>query len=130
MRVRSLEGTGIVVERAMWWPGQGDSWREAHNSSGATTTASRWIVAEGEVSAPQPAVVGTPPAQAPGTWDTYVLVANTGATGGTIRVTLMVEGMVAPIVVSHTPVAASSRTTFSLRDLLATALIPRAALPC
>ena len=36
----------------------------------------------------------------------------------------MVEGMVAPIVVSHTPVGASSRTTFSLRDLLAAALIP------
>ena len=34
VRVRSLEGTGIVVERAMWWPGQGDSWREAHNSLG------------------------------------------------------------------------------------------------
>lgn len=27
----------IVAERAMWWPGSGEAWREAHVSAGATT---------------------------------------------------------------------------------------------
>ena len=39
---------GVVVERAMWWPGPGaTTWTEAHDSAGATTTAPRWVAAEG-----------------------------------------------------------------------------------
>ena len=105
----------------MWWPGDASQWREAHNTAGATATSPRWIVAEGEVSNPPAVAPGQPPVDT-GAWDTYVLIANTGAHAGTVRITLMLEGrLTVPIVASHTQVEANSRTTFSLRDLLATA---------
>src|SRR5262249_4756130 len=63
------------VERAMWWPeGQ---WYEGHLSAGATTTASKWGLAEGEVT--------------PGTTETYILIANTSPSAGTAKVTLVFE---------------------------------------
>ncbi len=126
VRVTSLNDVGIVVERAMWWPGDASQWREAHNTAGATATSPRWIVAEGEVSNPPAVAPGQPPVDT-GAWDTYVLIANTGAHAGTVRITLMLEGrLTVPIVASHTQVEANSRTTFSLRDLLATAGISAA----
>ena len=39
----------------MWWPGPAltsNFWYEAHNSPGATTTATRWVVAGGEIGGP------------------------------------------------------------------------------
>jgi len=33
-QVTSINGVGIVVERAMWWPGTAEYWSEAHNSPG------------------------------------------------------------------------------------------------
>ena len=62
--VESLNDVGIVVERSMWWPAVG-GWQEAHNSPGATITATRWGFADGEV--------GPPPFNA----QTYFLIANT-----------------------------------------------------
>jgi hypothetical protein len=56
----------IVAERAMWWPGTGESWREAHVSAGATTSSARWAIADVELGGPLGA-------------DTYVLVYNGGA---------------------------------------------------
>jgi hypothetical protein len=56
----------IVAERATWWPGTGESWREAHVSAGATTTAARWAIADAELGGPFAA-------------DTYVLIYNGGA---------------------------------------------------
>ncbi len=50
--VTSTNRVPIVVERAMWWPGDGTTWHEAHNSAGATETGTRWAVAEGEVGGP------------------------------------------------------------------------------
>ena len=47
--VRSTNGVPLVVERAMWWPGDSNTWHEAHNSAGSTVTGTRWAVAEGEV---------------------------------------------------------------------------------
>ncbi len=45
--VESTNNQPVVVERAMWWPkGQ---WHEAHVSAGATTTGTRWALADGEV---------------------------------------------------------------------------------
>ena len=49
--VRSTNSVPIIVERAMWWPGPAltaNYWYEAHNSPGATTTATRWITGGGE----------------------------------------------------------------------------------
>jgi hypothetical protein len=45
----------IVAERTMWWPGTGESWREAHVSMGATTTGPRWGIADLEVGGPNDA---------------------------------------------------------------------------
>ena len=42
----------IVAERAMWWPGTGESWREAHVSAGATSSGPRWAVADLELGGP------------------------------------------------------------------------------
>jgi hypothetical protein len=61
----------------MWWPGSpGGAWTEAHNSAGATATASRWVMADGQAST--------------GAW-TYVLVANTHDAPTTVRFTLLGE---------------------------------------
>jgi hypothetical protein len=108
VRVRSVNGVPIVVERAMWWPGNASTWYEAHGSAGASMTASRWIVADGEVGGEDG-------------WETYVLVANTGAAAGTVRATLLFEGAVAPVVAGDVAVAGNSRTTLSLGQLLASA---------
>ncbi len=78
--VESLTATPVVVERSMWWksaPGSGE-WVEAHNSRGVTTTAARWLVADGD-------------AGGPGQASTYVLVANTGSTPAAVRFTLLTE---------------------------------------
>ena len=39
----------IIVERAMYWPGDGCEWSEAHNSFGVTATGTKWGLAEGRV---------------------------------------------------------------------------------
>ena len=71
--VESLNGVGIVVERSMWWPGQG-RWQEGHLSAGSTVTARRWAVAGGVVGA------GV---------ETFVLIANTSNVAGTATVTVL-----------------------------------------
>lgn len=76
--VRSANGIPVIVERAMWWPGTSDTWSEAHNSAGATKTARRWAVADGEVGGADAV-------------ETYVLLANTSAAPGTVKVTLYFE---------------------------------------
>jgi uncharacterized repeat protein (TIGR03803 family) len=79
MVVRSTNAVPIVVERTMWWPGPSltaNFWYEAHNSPGSTTTATRWVVAGAEVGGPAGA-------------QTYVLIANPGATAGRVRVSSM-----------------------------------------
>ncbi len=78
--VESLDGTGIVVERSMWWPGEG-LWHEGHLAAGATAAARRWALAEGEVD---------------GQTETYVLIANPSAVAATATLTLVREGSEAP----------------------------------
>ena len=85
----------VVVERAMWWPGGAQGpWYEGHNSPGATTTGTVWALAEGEVGGGSGA-------------STYILVANTGTSTASIRVTLFIEG--GGIAVRTFTVPASSR---------------------
>lgn len=63
----------------MWWPGPTPaSWHEAHVSAGARAAALRWAVAEGEAGGADRAA-------------TYLLVANTAATAGSVRVTVSTE---------------------------------------
>ncbi|AMY12469.1 hypothetical protein LuPra_05744 [Luteitalea pratensis] len=110
VRIRSLNGVPIIVERAMWWPGGSNTWYEAHNSPGSTRPASRWVVAEGEHNSS----FG---------WNTYILVANTGSVAGSLRIRLLLpNGQTA--VLTGQPVAAQSRTTYYLHDLLAAAGLP------
>ncbi len=79
--VRSTNQAPIIVERAMWWPGpetSADYWYEAHNSPGATSMATRWALAEGEVGGADQT-------------ETYVLIANPGASSGRALVSLRFE---------------------------------------
>lgn len=100
VRVTSRDGTPFLAERAMWWPGPtAATWYEAHASAGVTTTAARWAVAETEHS-PSAGV------------STYVLVANTGPTATTVRVTWIGEDGATAMVTRD--VLAHSRATFDL----------------
>ena len=79
MVVRSTNGVPIVVERTMWWPGPAltsNFWYEAHNSPGATTTATRWVVAGGDIGGPADA-------------RTFVLIANPSTSAGRARLTVL-----------------------------------------
>lgn len=76
--IEVTNGVPIIVERAMWWPGDGNSWHEAHNSAGATVTGTTWVLAEGEVGGTRGI-------------DTYILLANTSAQAGQAQVTLLLE---------------------------------------
>jgi hypothetical protein len=74
--VTATTGGPILVERAMWWPG--DGWTEGHNSRGATETGVRWALADGEVGGAVDA-------------ETYVLVANTSPFAAAVQVTAHFE---------------------------------------
>lgn len=76
--VESTNAVPILVERAMWWPGDSTTWHEAHNSAGATASGPRWALADGEVGGPRATA-------------TYILLANTSATQASVRVTLLFE---------------------------------------
>lgn len=98
--VEAVTPTPVVVERSMWWAATpGGPWTEAHNNRGTTTTAARWIVAEGE-------------AGGPGQASTYVLVANTGASDARVRFTLLTEG--GQTVTSESVVTANGRSTIDV----------------
>jgi len=73
--VESKNGVPIIAERAMWWPSP--NWYEAHLSAGATTTGTRWALAEGDAD--------------PYGIETYILIANTSNTPGTVDITLYDE---------------------------------------
>lgn len=89
----------VVVERAMWWPGPLETWYEAHNSAGATATARKWLMAEGEVGPF-------------GALDSYVLLANASSHAGVARVTLVFEDGTAPVTGAFTLGANSRRNVW------------------
>ena len=81
--VESLTATPVVVERSMWWRATpAGEWIESHNNRAVTTTAPRWLVADGE-------------SGGPGDASTYVLVANTAGSAAQVRFTLLTESGVA-----------------------------------
>jgi hypothetical protein len=110
VRIRSVNSVPLIVERAMWWPGSSNTWYEAHNSPGSTRTSGRWVLAEGE----NGGQIG---------WSTYILVANTGSSAGTISVRLLLPNGVSNVI-PNLPIAAQSRTTYFLGDLLTAAGLP------
>jgi hypothetical protein len=95
--VESLDGVGIVVERAVWWPG-GGQWREGHLAAGSTTTARRWALADGLVERGSAA-------------ETYVLIANTSSTAGTATITTLPGFTGAAIVTASIPLPPNSRVS-------------------
>jgi uncharacterized protein (DUF1800 family) len=97
--VRTTNDVGIIVERAMWWPGPtAATWHEAHGSAGATRAGQRWAVADGESGGD----FGT---------ETYILLANTEARAGEARVTFfLADGGAVTHMVTLPPV---SRTTIA-----------------
>jgi len=101
-RVESTNNVGVIVERAMWWPGPDagfpEVWTEGHNSSGSTETGTVWAMGDGET--------GPPPVNT----RTYVLVANTSPFPATVRLTLLSERDAAPRSRSYT-IPANSRFT-------------------
>ena len=78
MVVESTNNQPVVVERSMWWPSP--DWYEAHLVAGATATGTRWAVAGARVEHSL---------NNPRSTDTYILIANTSATGGTAKITLL-----------------------------------------
>ncbi|MPY88555.1 MAG: hypothetical protein GEU99_11580 [Luteitalea sp.] len=93
----------ILAERAMWWPGADFSvvWREAHAAYGATAPAFTWVVAGGEHGGPFEV-------------ETFVLIGNTSAFDGRVRVTLFFEDEDPPWSTEVT-VAARSRMSLPIR---------------
>lgn len=70
----------IVVERAQYWPFAAPGWYEAHNSFGVTAAATRWGLAEGRVGSQ---------AGLAGDYQTYILLANPGATAASATLTFL-----------------------------------------
>ena len=67
MRVMSVNGVPIIVERSMWWPQP--AWYEAHATAGTTVTGARWALAGGQTGGPEGS-------------ETFILIANTSASPG------------------------------------------------
>lgn len=78
MAFTSTNGVPILVERAMWWPGNFDTWHEGHNSRGAIETGEKWGLADGQVGGP----LGL---------ETYVLIANTSVFQANVQATVVYE---------------------------------------
>jgi len=102
----STNGVGIVVERAMWWPGPEDAaamgtsvWSDSHLAAASSVTAPRWAIADG-------AQGGAADAQ------TYVLVANTSAVAGSVQVTLAFDD--GSTLARNLPIAAAARLTIPI----------------
>jgi hypothetical protein len=74
----------ILAERAMYWT-RYPNWYEAHNAFGVTSTGLRWALGEGRVGGPRG-------------YETYIQLANPGATAATVTVTFLREGGLSPIV--------------------------------
>jgi uncharacterized repeat protein (TIGR01451 family) len=99
-RVVSTNAVPIIVERAMWWPGPtSNTWQEAHNSPGETTTGTRWAMAEGESGGARET-------------ETYVLIANVSSAAGTVRATVLFEDGSASVSRDF-PIGANSRTNIA-----------------
>jgi hypothetical protein len=109
--ITATNAVPIVVERSMWFPSPAvatNFWTEAHNSPGATATATRWVLADGEAGGAR----GT---------QTYLLIANTSATPGRVRITELVDSPAPPPVpatgYSQTlDLLPNSRTTVALHE--------------
>ena len=104
--LQSTNGVAVLAERAMWWPSVAlvPQWQEGHNSAGAVRTGEKWGLADGEEGGA-------------GDNQTYVLVANTSATPGSVQVTAIFEDGTTAQLPSPVSLAANSRTTLAMRQV-------------
>jgi len=93
------EERAFVAERAMWWPGDGTQWFEGHDSAGALLPGTKWGLADGEVGRALAA-------------ETYILIANTSNSDGTVKVTLIYEDGTTSVLTR--PIKANSRTNVAV----------------
>jgi hypothetical protein len=93
----------IIVERAMYWPG--NNWNEAHASAGIAQTGVTWGLAEGEVGGPRG-------------FQTYVLIANPTASAASVRLRFLVENGASFVSPTFT-VPGNSRVTRSASEFMA-----------
>jgi len=107
--IESTNGTPIVVERAMWWPSP--LWYEGTVTAATTTSAVRWALAGGFVD-PRPDT------------ETYLLIANPGATGANVTIDVGSNGLSPDPLVPNlpacrvtVPVPARGRYTTGLKGL-------------
>lgn len=98
-RVVAVNGVGVVVERAMWWPGT--NWQDGHASTGETRPGTAWAFAEGAAGGQRNAA-------------TFLLVANPAEQPALVRLRLLFEdGTTASRMYWLPP---DSRTSLSVRD--------------
>lgn len=93
----------IVVERAMYWPGDSSSWTDAHNSVGLTTLGTLWALAEGEFGGGSSS-------------STYILLANPGNAQADVMLYFLRAGGLGPIPVPA-GVPPHGRLTISASDV-------------
>jgi len=87
----------VVVERAMYWPGNWATWYEGHASAAVAQAGTKWALAEGEVGGSS-------------SFMSYILIANPSGQDANVRVTLLRANGAPPVVSTYT-VAANSRLT-------------------
>jgi len=93
----------IIVERAMYWPG--NNWSEAHASAGIAATGTTWGLAEGELGGSRG-------------FQTYILIANPTASAASVRLRFLVENGTSFVSPTFT-VPANSRVTRSAAEFMA-----------
>jgi uncharacterized repeat protein (TIGR01451 family) len=103
MTVTSTNAAPIVAERAMWWQASESMWMEGHVAVGHTTPGTLWGTAEGF-------------AAADGSSDSFVLIGNTAAQAGTVKLTALFDDGT-PAIERSLPIAASGRMTVRSREL-------------
>ena len=94
----------VISERADVLAGGYDTWYEAHNSFGVTSTGVAWGLAEGRFGFPQK-------------FETYILLTNPTSTATRVRVTFLRQGNRAPIV-SEQILGANARANVDMTALL------------
>ena len=101
--VTSTNGVPVVAERAMWWQTREGAWSEGHVGIALETPGVEWATADGL-------------AAADGSSDSFVLIANTSAQAGTVKLTALFQDGTAPVERTRA-IAATNRITVRVRDV-------------
>jgi hypothetical protein len=97
----------IIVERAMYWPG--NNWVEAHASSGIAATGTQWALAEGEYGGSRG-------------FQTYMLIANPSGSAASMRLRFLLENGTSFVSPTFN-VPANSRVTRSASEFVGSGML-------